>query len=365
MTGRWVCLASILVLALPPSDTWAEDPPQFLLAWGSQGSGPGQFDRPWGVAVDGAGMVYVGDAHNFRIQVFSGTGDWIREMQADRLEPLALAVDANGNVFVTTFQNQFLKYASNGALVGLWGGIGGFGVAVDPSGNVYVADTNNHRILKLTNDGVFLAEWGTFGAGNGQLNAPTGVATDGAGYVYVADWENRRIVKFTDNGGFVANWGSDPNFYPRGVAVDAGGNLIVLETLNQRMQKFTSTGVFLTQWGLDFLGYAVAVDPTGNLFIADTVLPSSEVRPRADSNGQKHVGANQGCLSMTVHGVGHVLSASQHSSSRSLPPPPFGITPGVHIPVSCWPLRAYAGQRTSPLLTGIGALLLWGNVFRG
>ena len=270
MTGRWACLAFMLVLALSPSSTWAEDPPQFLLAWGSPGTDPGQFDRPWGVAVDGVGAVYVADAHNFRIQVFTGTGDWIREWQVEG-EPLALAVDANGNVFVATFQGQLLKYTNNGALVTQWGGIGAAGVAVDPSGNVYLADTGNHRIQKFTNDGVFVAQWGTFGAGDGQLNTPTGVATDGAGYVYVADNENRRIVKFTDNGAFVTSWGSDPDFYPRGVAVDAGGNALVLETINVRVQKFTNTGVFLTQWWAgDDLSFGVAVDAAGNVFIADT-----------------------------------------------------------------------------------------------
>ena len=70
------------------------------------------------------------------------------------------------------------------------------GVATDGSGNVYVADTGDHRIQKFDASGVFLATWGSHGTGNGQFDSPTGVATDGSGNVYVADTRNHRIQKF-------------------------------------------------------------------------------------------------------------------------------------------------------------------------
>ncbi|MBI4200532.1 MAG: 6-bladed beta-propeller, partial [Chloroflexi bacterium] len=73
-------------------------------------------------------------------------------------------------------------------------------VAVDASGNVYVADQENDRIQKFTSGGLFLAKWGSFGSGDGQFNEPRGVAVDAAGNVYVADYGNDRIQKFASGG---------------------------------------------------------------------------------------------------------------------------------------------------------------------
>ena len=69
-------------------------------------------------------------------------------------------------------------------------------LAIDGSGNVYVADSSNNRIQKFAADGAFLAAWGSYGTGNGQFAGPTGVATDSSGHVYVADQNNDRIQKF-------------------------------------------------------------------------------------------------------------------------------------------------------------------------
>ena len=128
------------------------------------------------------------------------------------------------------------------------------GVAVDGSGNVYVADTHNHRIQKFTSSGVFLAKWGSEGSGNGQFSYPSGVAVDGSGNVYVADTINDRIQKFSSEGVFLAKWGSsgsgDGQFSgPQGVAVDGSGNVYVADTGNNRIQKFSPDGVFLAKWG--------------------------------------------------------------------------------------------------------------------
>jgi tripartite motif-containing protein 71 len=68
-------------------------------------------------------------------------------------------------------------------------------VAIDSSGNIYVADTYNHRIQKFNSDGAFLTKWGSEGSGDGQFNFPT-VAVDSSGNVYVADFGNHRIQKF-------------------------------------------------------------------------------------------------------------------------------------------------------------------------
>lgn len=76
------------------------------------------------------------------------------------------------------------------------------GVAVDGSGNVYVADTQNHRVQKFTSDGVFVTKWGNVGSGDGQFSWHYGVAVDGSGSVYVLDTNNQRVQKFTTQLGF-------------------------------------------------------------------------------------------------------------------------------------------------------------------
>ncbi len=99
------------------------------------------------------------------------------------------------------------------------------GVAADASGNVYVADTGNHRIQKFSPDGTFIAKWGSLGSGDGQFNWPTGIAIDGPGNIYVADAGNHRLQKFSPDGTFIAKWGSlgtgNGQFNgPSGVTVD-------------------------------------------------------------------------------------------------------------------------------------------------
>src|SRR5436190_20760937 len=100
----------------------------------------------------------------------------------------------------------------------------------------------------------YLTQWGSQGSGNGQFNVPNGVATDASGNVYVADTRNHRIQKFTDTGTYLMQWGSQGSgngqfSTPSGVATDAGGNVYIADTSNSRIQKFTGTGTYITKWG--------------------------------------------------------------------------------------------------------------------
>ena len=83
------------------------------------------------------------------------------------------------------------------------------GLAIDASGNVYVADTHNDRIQKFDPNGAFITKWGTSGYGPGQFSWPAMIAIDGSGDVNVSDWENNRIQKFGPNGTFITEWGAD------------------------------------------------------------------------------------------------------------------------------------------------------------
>ena len=95
--------------------------------------------------------------------------------------------DSTRNVF-------FTKWGSPGTGDGQFSGA--TGIALDSSGNLYVADTNNSRIQKFDNTGTFLTKWGSYGSGNGQFYSATGIAVDGSGNIFVADPNGQRIQKF-------------------------------------------------------------------------------------------------------------------------------------------------------------------------
>jgi tripartite motif-containing protein 71 len=248
---------------------------------------PGSF----GIVLVGALLcVRLGDAQES--EEYSFVGMWPDTPQPRYFDkPSGLAVDSSGNVYVADRENHRIqKFTPDGVLITKWGGEGSgdgelyrpFGVAVDGSGKVYVADMNNFRIQKFTSDGVFMRKWGSYGSGDGEFNAPYGVAVDSSGNVYVADPWNHRIQKFTSDGVFVAKWGSqgrdDGQFrYPEGVAADSSCSVYVADTDNYRVQKFTSDGVFITKWGSYGSGdgefgwpWGVAVDTSGNVYVADS-----------------------------------------------------------------------------------------------
>ena len=149
---------------------------QFLAKWGTPGHAPGQFDGPHGIAVDAQGQVYVVDRFNSRIQKFSAAGEFLAQWGVKGLQPGQLVNPS--------------------------------GIALDAAGNVYVTDDNaldfiegnanalESRVVKFTATGTFVAQWGQQGEDPGDLNVPTGIAVDAAGRVFVADTNNHRLVIF-------------------------------------------------------------------------------------------------------------------------------------------------------------------------
>jgi len=195
----------------------------FLTAWGTMGSGAGQFNHPVGVATDANGDVYVADRSNYRSQKFDGNGTFLtmwgsRGLSSGQFNGAGvLAADASGHVYATDGSNRVQKFDASGAFVTMWGSggsgngqfSGAFGLAADALGNVYVVDHDNDRIQKFDANGTFLTTWGTHGSANGQFSGPCCVATDTSGQVFVADQANYRIQKFDGNGTFLAAWGSN------------------------------------------------------------------------------------------------------------------------------------------------------------
>ncbi|MBL7082594.1 MAG: SUMF1/EgtB/PvdO family nonheme iron enzyme [Candidatus Aminicenantes bacterium] len=208
-------------------------------------------------------------------------------------EPAGIAIDSSGNVYVADrYNHRVQKFASNGSYVTKWGSYGTgnsnfdepWGIAVNNSSEyVYVADYYNHRVQKFTSDGTYVSQWGNNGTANGQFNNPAGIAVDSSGYVYVADSGNNRIQKFTSDGGYVRNWGSygagDGQFdFPTGIGVGSSGNVYVVDQQNHRIQKFSSIGSYLDQWGSSGSGdgefsypTGIAVDNSGNVYVSDSL----------------------------------------------------------------------------------------------
>jgi len=153
-----------------------------LLEFGSFGSGDGQFWAPQGIAVDGVGNIYVVDTGNDRVQIFDSAGVFQSKFgSVCNMHYTVDCVDPDGGGPLELGDGQF----SNP-----------HGVAVDSSGNVYVADYFNSRIQKFDSAGVFQSKFGSGGSNNGQFSGAEGIAVDNSGNIYVTDSGNNRIQIF-------------------------------------------------------------------------------------------------------------------------------------------------------------------------
>jgi len=318
----------------PPITTVITTPPSngtviTFAGSGSQGSANGpqiaaSFYDPNSVAVDLAGNVYVADLGNSLIReinakgvvsTFAGSGtDSLANgtgTAASFSFPAGVAVDASYNVYVADLGNQVIRKISGTGVVTTLAGIGGVpgaangaaasatfngpvAVAVDASGNVYVADQNNNMIREISVAGAVttLAGSGSPGFVNGtgtsaSFNSPNGVAVDGNGNVYVADLINRAIRKITPAGvvtTFAGNGTGSVTFgAPSGVAVDGNNNIYVTDENTNLITMLTPAGVATTVSGNSTAGLVngigtaasfsfptgVWVDYSGNIFIAD------------------------------------------------------------------------------------------------
>ena len=293
-----------------------------------------------GIALDAAGNLLIADSLNNRIRKVtpggiittvagSGTagysGDGGLATRAALDSPTSVAVDAGGNIFIAdAFNVRIRKVTPGGIISTVAGGQYGYsgdggpatgaavslltGVAVDANDNLFIADSDNNRIRKVTSTGIistFVGNGLFRFAGDGgpatsaALYYPRGVAMDLSGNLYIADSYNGRIRKVTPSGiiSTVAGNGTGDNsgdggpatqaglLYPSAVAVDASGNLFIADTDHNRVRKVTPAGIISTVAGNGFIGYTgdggpaisaglygpigLATDGSGNLFIAD------------------------------------------------------------------------------------------------
>jgi len=322
------------------------DPRTYFTLAGSAGnfgsadgiSNAAQFGQTYCPVVDTAGNVFVvdntfstirkitpqGSVSTFAGQAgVQGSADAAIGTNATFSNPYGLAIDLSNNLYVADTGNDTIrKITPSGAVSTLAGKPGNYGssdgtgtgalfgaprgIVVDTNGNVYIADTSNETIRKMTPAGVvttlagLVNSFGTAdGTGNGaRFNFPEGLAVDASGNIYVADSGNSSIRKvtpagvvttfagFTGSGGAADGTGNTARFNtPTGIAIDAGGNTYVADNGNNAIRKVTQAGVVTTLAGLsgspgsaDGIGSAVrfhfpsgvAVDASGDLFITDS-----------------------------------------------------------------------------------------------
>ena len=297
-----------------------------------------RFQYPVRLAVDGAGNIYVADYFNHTIRKITaagvvttvagmpgspgatdGTGSAARFYY-----PGDIAIDPAGNLYVPEFPNHTIRKVTPAGVVTTFAGLAGnpgsldgvgsaarfqqpFGVAADSLGNIYVADTTNCTIRKITDAGVvttIAGLAGNIGSVDGTGSAarffyPADVAIDGSGIISVLDRSNHTIRRIASGGvvttfagvagsaGGMDGTGSAARFAePNGLTVDAGGALYVADTNNHTLRKVSLNAVVTTIGGwagssgsLDGtasnarfnLPHGVAVDADGNIYVADYV----------------------------------------------------------------------------------------------
>jgi hypothetical protein len=291
MVGALVAV-SLTAGTLGASPTWATAPAlgDLAIIAGTGTSGPptagpalnSKLNTPVRVAVDGSGNVYIADTYNNRIDKVTPTG------------VLSIIAGTGSGGQPTPGPATSSKLNSP------------FGLAVDGSGNVYIADSGNNRIDKVTPAGVLSIIAGTGNGGqptpgpatSSDLSFPSGVAVDGSGNVYIADTYNSQIDKVTPAGVLsiiagTGNWASPTPGPatssdlggPYGVAVDGSGNVYIADSGNNRIDKVTPAGVLSIIAGTGNGGqptpgpatssdlgnpYGVTVDALGNVYIADS-----------------------------------------------------------------------------------------------
>jgi sugar lactone lactonase YvrE len=304
-----------------------------------------RLNSPADVAVDGAGNLFIADTWNSRIRKvdtsgiittvagdgsFGFGGDGSSATTAQLQRPASITVDDIGNVFIAdTINNRIRKVDTNGTITtvagkgtrGFWGDGGTAiraelnfpgSIALDGTGNLFIADYLNHRIRKVDVNGIITTvagngAYGFSGDGNpaagAQLNMPMGVAVDRAGNLFIAG-NNNRVRKVDPSGIITTVAGSGPTGSTndgfrgdggpatnarlnsvQGIAVDDAGNLFIADTWNSRIRKVDTSGIITTVAGDGTWGFGgdgglaataqlngptdVEVDSRGNLFIAD------------------------------------------------------------------------------------------------
>ncbi len=324
------------------------------------------------------------------------SGDNGPALQAELNTPIGVFVDVSGNLIIADVANQRIRRIdTNGVITTVAGngGTGGYGgdggpatsatfyncvrAIADPAGNIYIADQSNHRVRKVSastgiittiaGTGAGAGGNGTYGGDNGPaidagLNNPTSLALDTSGNLYICDQFNMRVRKVDTNGiittvagngtqGYSGDGGLAINAelkYPGGMVADTSGNIFFSDDANFRVRVITPNGIINTVAGDGQVGFAgdggpaidanlngqfgLAIDPSGNLLIADSVnnrirkvTAASSVAPQFTSGSVTNsasfaVGGSAGALG-TLFGQHLSVGLSGVAQASSIPLP--------------------------------------------
>ncbi|MDR2209491.1 MAG: hypothetical protein LBE22_11035 [Azoarcus sp.] len=358
-----------------------------------------QFYALRNIAIDAAGNLYVTDSHRIRkvtpkgeVTAIAGSdkngrGDGIGSA-AQFYYPDGISVDAAGNLYVADRGNHRIRKISPKGEVSTFAGneekcfadgVGKAacfhspsGIAIDAAGNLYVADTGNNRIRKVTPEGMVSTLAGSekgFADGIGsaaRFNDPTGIVIDAAGNLYVTDTENNRICKVTPKGevstlaggkqGDTDGAGSEAQFRePTHITIDAAGNLYVTERHRQSIRKVTPEGEVSTLFGSKAsfayrqTNYAhfkhlrgITADATGNLYVAEEfgilkITPKGEISTHVESevvNWSATSGGYMDCIPLcypngiTMDAMGNLYVTDNHGIIKLTPEGEFDTLAG-------------------------------------
>jgi uncharacterized protein (TIGR03437 family) len=270
-------------------------------------------NQPYGLAFDTSGNLYIADLGNARVRKIgtdgtiqtvagggalpaTGTGQGGPANITQLAQPRDVAVDADGSLYISDFgANQVYRVTTDGTLSLMAGtGVAGFsgvatsallaqlnapaGLAVDPTGDLYIADSGNNCVRKVYN-GVIITVFNT--------PAPTGVSLDSTGIfltsgVFVSEIPSGGILTTLAGSGTAPYFGGDGGpataaqlYSPSGIAVDSNGNWYIADTSNNRIRMVTPAGVISTFAGTGAAAQlnapsGIAIDASNNLYIADT-----------------------------------------------------------------------------------------------
>jgi DNA-binding beta-propeller fold protein YncE len=267
--------------------------PSMEKIWDTDGS-PNTFYRPTEVALDPQGNVYIIDGGNQRVQKFDkdgnfllmwgsqGPGDGQFLFQVPPAHYGSLTVDKDGFVYVTDHFNRVQKFDGNGNFLMKFGDTGYadgkfytlYGVTVDDQGNIYTTDWSKYEIQEFNSEGKFLEKWEVPSCQLGATSFPQNLAIDGQGQLYVTNDGGDCIQKFDSHGTLLTQWGGtgrgDGQFdKPLSIALDTQGNIYVTDNGNSRIQKFDSNGKFLAAYGPFDYPVGIAIDQDGYVYVVE------------------------------------------------------------------------------------------------